>query len=33
MVPSPTMHFLEADHVVLMARVDATEDCTAAFIG
>jgi trk system potassium uptake protein TrkA len=33
LVPSPTMHFLETDHVVLMARVDATEDCTAAFIG
>jgi trk system potassium uptake protein len=33
LVPSPTMHFLEQDHVVLMARVDATQDCTAAFIG
>ena len=33
MVPSGTMHFLEQDHVVLMARTDATEDCTSAFIG
>jgi trk system potassium uptake protein TrkA len=33
LVPSGTMHFLEQDHVVLMARVDSTEDCTAAFIG
>ena len=33
LVPSGTMHFLEQDHVVLMARTDATEDCTAAFIG
>lgn len=33
LVPSPTMHFLEEDHVVLMARIDATEDCAAAFIG
>ncbi|MHB2027680.1 MAG: potassium channel family protein [Acidimicrobiales bacterium] len=33
LVPSATMHFLEQDHVVLMARVDATEDCASAFIG
>ncbi len=33
LVPSGTMHFLEQDHVVLMARTDTTEDCTAAFIG
>ena len=33
LIPSPTMHFLEEDHVVLMSRVDATQDCTAAFIG
>ncbi len=33
LIPSPTMHFLEEDHVVLMARVGATQDCTAAFIG
>jgi trk system potassium uptake protein TrkA len=33
LVPSSSMHFLHQDHVVLMARVDATEDCAAAFIG
>jgi trk system potassium uptake protein TrkA len=33
LIPTPTMHFLEEDHVVLMSRVDATQDCTAAFIG
>jgi trk system potassium uptake protein TrkA len=33
LIPSPTMHFLEEDHVVLMSRVDATQECTAAFIG
>jgi trk system potassium uptake protein len=33
LVPSGSMHFLEQDHVVLMARTDATEDCTSAFIG
>ncbi len=33
LVPSPTMHFLVADHVVLMARVDATDDCAVAFVG
>jgi len=33
LVPTSTMHFLEHDHVVLMARADTTEDCTAAFIG
>jgi len=33
LVPSPNMHFLEEDHVVLMARLDATQDCAAAFIG
>jgi trk system potassium uptake protein TrkA len=32
LVPSPSMHFLEGDHVVLMARTDATQDCTTAFI-
>jgi trk system potassium uptake protein TrkA len=32
LVPSNSMHFLEGDHVVLMARTDATHDCTAAFI-
>lgn len=33
MVPSPTMHFLEHDHVILMAREDSTQECAAAFIG
>ena len=33
LVPSSAMHFLEQDHVVLMARADATQDCAAAFIG
>jgi len=33
LVPSATMHFLHQDHVVLMARFDATQDCAAAFIG
>ena len=33
LIPSPTMHFLEEDHVVLMSRVDSTQECTAAFIG
>jgi trk system potassium uptake protein TrkA len=33
LVPSLAMHFLEQDHVVLMARTDATQDCAAAFIG
>ena len=32
-MPCPTMHFLEQDHVVLIARVDATQDCTRAFVG
>ena len=32
LVPVRPMHFLEQDHVVLMARTDATQDCTAAFI-
>ncbi len=33
LVPTSSMHFLEEDHVVLMARVDATQDCADAFIG
>jgi trk system potassium uptake protein TrkA len=33
MVPSPTMHFLENDHVILIARGDASQECAAAFIG
>jgi trk system potassium uptake protein TrkA len=32
LVPTSSMHFLEGDHVVLMARTDATQDCTTAFI-
>jgi trk system potassium uptake protein TrkA len=33
MVPSGTMHFLVDDHVVLMSRYDAVQDCASAFIG
>lgn len=33
MIPSPTMRFLEHDHVILMARGDASQECAAAFIG
>ena len=33
LVPSASMRFFEEDHVVLMSRIGATEDCTAAFIG
>jgi trk system potassium uptake protein TrkA len=33
MVPSPTMHFLEHDHVILIARSDAGQECAAAFVG
>lgn len=33
LLPAPTMRFLEEDHVVLMARADATDDCASAFIG
>jgi trk system potassium uptake protein TrkA len=32
MIPVPTMHFLEHDHVILIARGDATQECAAAFI-
>jgi Trk K+ transport system NAD-binding subunit len=32
LVPSGSMRFFEGDHVVLMARTDTTQDCTAAFI-
>lgn len=31
--PSPNMKFLEQDHVVLIARVDATDECTNVFVG
>lgn len=33
MTPTPSMHFLEHDHVILIARADATQECAAAFIG
>ncbi len=33
MIPTPTMRFLEHDHVILVARSDATQECAAAFIG
>lgn len=33
MVPSATMHFLEHDHVILIARGDASQECAAAFVG
>jgi trk system potassium uptake protein TrkA len=33
MVPSATMHFVEHDHVILIAREDAVNECSVAFIG
>ncbi|HUV58256.1 MAG TPA: TrkA family potassium uptake protein [Acidimicrobiales bacterium] len=33
MIPSPSMRFLEHDHVILVTRGDATQECAAAFIG
>ena len=33
MTPQPTMRFIEHDHVILIAREDATNECAAAFIG
>jgi trk system potassium uptake protein TrkA len=33
LTPTPTMRFLEHDHVILIARGDATQECAAAFIG
>ena len=33
LTPTPTMRFLEHDHVILMARENATHDCADAFIG
>ena len=33
LIPSATMRFLEHDHVILMARGDASQECAAAFIG
>lgn len=32
MIPSSTMHFLENDHVILITRGDATQECANAFI-
>ena len=32
-IPTPTMRFLEHDHVILMAQEGATSECSAAFIG
>ncbi len=33
LVPSPSMHFLVDDHVVLMARADSRDECSTAFVG
>jgi trk system potassium uptake protein TrkA len=33
LVPSATMHFLEHDHVILITRSDASQDCASAFVG
>lgn len=33
MTPTASMRFLEHDHVILMARENATQECAAAFIG
>ena len=33
MVPSPTMRFSEHDHVILIAREDAANECSVAFVG
>ena len=33
MVPSNSMRFLEHDHVILVVREDATQECAAAFVG
>ena len=32
-IPTPTMRFIEHDHVILMAQEGATSECSAAFIG
>src|ERR1022692_1192242 len=32
MIPSSTMHFLENDHVILITRGDAAQECAMAFI-
>ena len=33
LVPSPSMHFLVDDHVILMARADSREEGSTAFVG
>jgi trk system potassium uptake protein len=32
LVPSASMHFLEHDHVILITRADATQECASAFV-
>lgn len=32
LVPSPSMHFLEHDHVILITRSDAAQECASAFV-
>jgi Trk K+ transport system NAD-binding subunit len=32
LVPSPSMHFLEHDHVILITRADAAQECASAFV-
>ncbi len=33
LTPTPSMRFLEHDHVILLARAEAAEDCAEAFVG
>jgi len=33
LVPNNSMHFFEHDHVILVARADASQECAAAFVG
>jgi hypothetical protein len=33
LVPNNSMHFFEHDHVILVARADASEECAVAFVG
>jgi Trk K+ transport system NAD-binding subunit len=32
LVPSAPMHFLEHDHVILITRADAAQECASAFV-
>jgi Trk K+ transport system NAD-binding subunit len=32
LVPTPTMRFLEHDHVILITRADASQECASAFV-